>query len=308
MATPSLTQARNHYHRQRRIVAAAVLAVRKAFERKTPLPEIVATVAAYQMASATASSVAVAQMADTAPNPLTVASAFRGVSSAGFPISEPIVATIDHFVPAPVEPLPDAWWDDAREFMGAIEQLIASEVADAGRTASQVEFAARPEWTNYVRMLNPPSCARCVVLAGRVYRDLDAFARHPECDCVMIPVTDWQAAHDRGLISTPEMAFEKGQITRLSKADTQAIRDGADVREIINSGHGISSVRGSVPAISAEIFGRKVKATTYGTTRRARWRKANPSRLVRLRPESIYKFAKDHDDAVRLLGIYGYIK
>jgi predicted ATPase len=50
-----------------------------------------------------------------------------------------------------------------------------------------------------------------------------------------------------------------------------------------------------------------VKATTYGTTRRAQWRKKNPTRLVRLRPESIYEFAKDRDDAIRLLKLYGYI-
>lgn len=322
MATPTRQQARNHYARQSAIVTAAVLAVRRLFERNRPLPEIVATASAYQYASAAASMQAIAAMSTSAPSPLGIPDAYLGVSSAGFPLAEPIIATIDRFVPAPVEPLPANWWDDANEFMASVELLIASEIADAGRTASQAEFVSRPDWNNYVRMLTPPSCARCAILAGRIYRDLDAFERHPKCDCVMVPVENWQSAHDAGLISTPEMAFERGEIagfrtmpdgTRrrfsgLSKADERAVRDGADLTEVINSGHGISSVRGSTPGISTEVFGRKVKATTYGTTARARWRKANPTRLVRLRPESIYEFATDRDDAIRLLRLYGYIR
>lgn len=299
MSTPTLQRARNHYNRQRRIIAAAVVAVRQQFQRKAPLPEIVSTVAAYQFASATASVASVAQMSDAAPTPLTIARAFAGVSSHGFPISEPIVATIDKFVPAPLEPLPAAWWDDASEFMGAIEQLVESEVADAGRTASQVEFVARPDWTNYVRMLNPPSCDRCAVLAGRIYRDLDGFQRHPGCDCVMVPVADWESAHDNGLITSPQELFDRGQMGGLSKADAQAITDGADIFKVVNAKRGL---------ITPEVFGRKVKATTEGTTKRAAWRKANSSRLVRLRPESIYASAKDRDDAIRLLQLYGYIK
>lgn len=298
MPTPSLAQARSHYDRQRRIVAAAVLAVRQAFQRNRPLPEIVSTVAAYQMASATASVAAVAQMADTPTRPLTIPRTFAGVSSHGFPVSEPIVATIDRFVPAPLEPLPASWWDDAAEFMGAVERLVAAEVADAGRTASQVEFVARPDWQNYVRMLNPPSCARCAILAGRIYRDLESFQRHPQCDCVMVPVQDWQAAHDEGLASSPMDLFNRGEIRGLSQADAQAIRDGADIHKVVNAQRGITT---------AEVFGRKVKATTEGTTRRSQWRRGNPTRLVRLRPESIYQFAKDREDAVRLLRLYGYL-
>lgn len=231
--------------------------------------------------------------------PLTATTALAGISSAGFPISEPIIATIDQFVPAPPEALPVNWWGDARDFMASVEQLIASEVADAGRSASQVEFIARPDWTNYVRMLNPPSCPRCAILAGRIYRDLEAFQRHPGCDCVMVPVTSWQDAHDEGLVSSPTEAFEKGQIRGLSKADTQAIEAGADVGQVVNAHRGM---------VTPTVFGHRVKATTVGTTKRSAWRKANPTRLVRLRPESIYEIADgDRVEAVRLLRLYGYI-
>lgn len=298
MSTPTLAQARSHYNRQRRIAALAVAAVRRLFNRGRPLPEVVATVTAYQLASATASSQAVAQMAGSS-EPLTNAAAFAGVSSAGFPISEPIIATIDQFAPAPAEALPANWWADAREFMASVERLIASEVQDAGRAASQAEIVGRPDWQNYVRMLNPPSCARCAILAGRIYRDLEAFQRHPLCDCVMVPVQDWESAHDAGLVTSPEDAFKAGQIRGLSEADARAIADGADIGQVVNAHRGM---------YTADLFGRRAKATTMGTTKRSAWRKANPTRLVRLRPEAIYRFATDSEDAVRLLRLYGYIR
>lgn len=230
--------------------------------------------------------------------PQTLAQAYLGVTSHGFSLTEPIIATIDRHVPAPVEAMPDPWWDDAQKFMADLEQMLLSEIADAARSASQAEFVSRPEWTNYVRMLIPPSCDRCAVLAGRIYRDLDAFQRHPGCDCVMVPVTDWQDAHDKGLVSSPQQAFDAGQIRGLSEADTQAIRDGADITKVVNAKRGMTT---------PTVFGHRVRATTEATTKRAAWRRANPSRLVRLRPESIYEIARDREDAIRLLQLYGYV-
>ncbi len=305
MATPSLRQARSHYDQQQRITVAALAAIRRLFKRRAPLTEVVATTSAYQHAAATVAARAVAGFAEDSV-PKTRPSVFAGVSSAGFPLSEPLVATIDKVVPAPVEPLPDNWWDDAQAFMSSVEQLLISEIQDAGRSASQVEFVARPDWTNYVRMLNPPSCPRCVILAGRIYRDLDGFDRHPGDDCVMVPVESWEAAHDEGYVASPQEAFEKGYVRGLSKADAKAIGDGADMIQVVNATRG-TSAPGITAAYQTDAFGHRVKATTYGTTKRAAWRKANPSRLVRLRPESIYQIATDRDDAVRLLRVYGYI-
>lgn len=323
MATPTLSQARNHYARQRRIAAGALVAVRRLFKRNAPLPEVVSTVATYQLASAMASAQSVALFAN-ASTPITNPAAFAGVSSYGFPIAEPIVATIDRFVPAPAEPLPANWWETTADFMAILEQLIVSEVQDAGRTASQVEFVSRPDWQNYVRMLNPPSCARCAILAGRIYRDLDHFDRHPGCDCVMIPVQNWEAAHDAGLVSSAQDLLDRGQLGShrtledgsrrfepgLSQADLRAIGDGADIGTVVNARRG-TSAPGITNALTTEVFGRKVKATTYGTTKRAAWRKANPTRLVRLRPESIYQivdreYGGDPAQAIRLLKVYGY--
>lgn len=270
-------------------------------QRNRPLPEVVATTSAYQQAAALAAVLAVAQMADD-QQPLTVSGLFAGVSSYGFAVAEPIVATIDGVSPAPVEALPANWWqpEELPAILTALEQLVASEVADAGRSASQVEFVARPDWQNYVRVLNPPSCKRCVVLAGRIYRDLEAFDRHPGDDCVMVPVQDWETAHDEGYVFSPAEAFEKGIIRDLTAAERQAVEDGADLTTVINSSSGI---------YTADVFGRRVRATTYGTTKRSAWRKANPTRLIRLRPEAIYRIAADdRAEAVRLLRLYGYIR
>lgn len=297
MATPTRQQALSLYERQRDLAALAVRATRKLIEARAPIVRIAATTAAYQLASATAASQSVTEFA-AGRTALTSAQAFMGVSSFGFPISEPIVATIDRVLPAPLEALPDAWWTDASAFIDEVSQLIASEVQDAGRSAAQVEFSTRPEWTNYVRMLTPPSCGRCAILAGRIYRDLEAFERHPQCDCVMVPVESWQDAHDEGYVSSAQDAFDAGQITGLSEADTQAIKDGADIAAVVNAHRGMRTVGA---------FGRQVKTTSVGTTRRAAWRKANPTRLMRLRPEAIYQIAEDHADAIRLLRIYGYL-
>lgn len=296
MATPQ-QQARSHHARQAAIAAAAVTAVRRLFQRRAGWADILQTLASYQLASATASVRTMAALSGDSPqvNP----QLFAGVSGSGFPISEPLVAAIDYRIPAPVEPLPQAWWDDAAAFMADIERLIEAEVQDAGRSAFQAELVAGPDWQNYVRVLVPPSCKRCAILAGRIYRDLEGFERHPNCDCVHWPVQDWEEAHELGLVSSPQEAFDKGVIRDLTKAEEQAIADGADIFRVVNSSSGI---------YTADVFGRRVKATTYGTTRRSAWRKANPSRRVRLRPETIYKLADgDRAEALRLLRLYGYL-
>lgn len=230
--------------------------------------------------------------------PMVSPTPFAGVSALGYPISEPIVATIDARVPAPVEELPAPWWDDPTLFQAAVAQLVASEVQDTARSAGQAEMYAQGH-QRYVRVLVPPSCKRCAVLAGRIYRTDAAFDRHPGCDCTSEPVASLDDALERGLVVTPEDAFERGWVRDLTKAESQAVRDGADITTVINSSSGI---------YNAEIFGRRVKATRYGTTRRSAWRKAHPSQLVRLRPEAIYKIAAgDRADALRLLRLYGYL-
>lgn len=287
---PTRAQARSHYEGQRRVSLRAVAAVRAAFKRSPRVETVARIVSAYQLASATRASRTIAGFAGSAET-LARPAAFAGYTSAGFPVAEPL-ETILASLTADLD-------RTAADMLAQLDRFVVSEVADAGRAASQAEFVARPDWTNYVRMLNPPSCSRCAILAGRIYRDLDAFLRHPGCDCVMVPVTDWEEAHDEGLLSSAEVLFEKGQIRGLSKADAQAVTDGANISQVVRAAQGMAT---------ADVFNQRgLKVTTAGTTKRSAWRKANPNRPYRLRPEAIYANAKDRDDAIRLLKLFGYI-
>jgi hypothetical protein len=249
------------------------------FRAKVPLPVIASTVAAYQFAAALGAVRTIAGWSKATPQ--TSARTFAGWSSLGFPVIEPIIATIDARVPAPAEAIPAPWWDDASKFTQAVEQLIASEVADAARSASQVEFTAQG-WTSYVRVLNPPTCKRCAVLAGRVYRWSSGFQRHPGCDCTMVPTDDHRDTNP--LLTDPLEAIKSGQVRDLSAADRKAIvEDGADPSKVINVSAGITAPGG-------------YKATTTGVTKRSEWRQANPNKAFRLRPEGVYRWV-DHNFA-----------
>lgn len=119
----------------------------------------------------------------------------------------------------------------------------------------------------------------------------------------MVPVGDSRAADE--LLTNPRAAFEAGQVRGLSKADTRAIADGADMAKVVNATRGLGAP-GITAAGRMTLYGRPIKYTTEGTTKRAAWRKANPSIRVRLRPESIYRYAESPEEAIRLLKLYGY--
>jgi hypothetical protein len=156
------------------------------------------------------------------------------------------------------------------------DRLVASLVQDAGRTAESVAVTATPR-IGYVRYLNPPSCSRCAVLAGRVYRYSTGFARHPNCDCTMLPTT---VANDQ-LVQDPVKMMKSGQITDMSKADRQAILDGADFGRVVNARLRKGGVRDSGLVLS---------------------------RAGRPTPAAIYRAASDRDDAIQRLIAAGYIR
>ena len=60
-----------------------------------------------------------------------------------------------------------------------LNRIAVTQVADAARVSTGVAIASDRKTTGWVRMLTPPSCSRCVVLAGRWYRWNAGFARHP---------------------------------------------------------------------------------------------------------------------------------
>lgn len=173
-----------------------------------------------------------------------------------------------------------------------IEMLTKTTVADAGRGAAGVDIASR-RGVGYVRMLNPPSCSRCSVLAGRFYRWNAGFRRHPGCDCVHVASTQKaiDGAGSEGLIHDPYEYFnslsEAEQDKLYTKSGAQAIRDGGDLFQVVNSRRGMKP--GGL-------------VTTEGTSRRG-----NFGRKGRLTPEGIYAQNLSRADTLKLLESNGYI-
>lgn len=218
-----------------------------------------------------------------------------------------------------------------------IEMVAETLIADAARAAESVAIAQRPWVEGYVRMLNPPSCSRCAVLAGRFYLWNAGFDRHPRCDCRHIPASE---ADYQDLTTNPNLYFDSlpsaaqldeqypdltvkmrnelgiySQEDIFTAAGAKAIRDGADLGQVVNARRGMNTAaqnqRGWIPKgrmVRTNIFGRGVFITTEGVTKRGAARKAmGPGRPFRIMPESIYEIAKDREDAIRLLKLFGFI-
>lgn len=194
-------------------------------------------------------------------------------------------------------------------------------LSDTGRAAEKVSGGAHRVklWT---RMLNPPSCGRCVILAGKTFRQAEAFNRHPGCDCRNVP-----SVEDTGDDATTDpkayldgLSDDEQDRVLGSKANGQAFRDGADMNQLINAYRKAGAVR------PAQVHGVNIKYTREGTTRRghAYWQMSQAQYIKeqgvfrdgskyfrvkspRLMPESIYKIAKDPEDAKRLLKLYGWV-
>ena len=189
-----------------------------------------------------------------------------------------------------------------------LQMSAAAQVADAGRTAAGLDTFARPR-VGYVRMLNPPSCSRCSVLAGRFYRNNEGFRRHPRCDCIHVPTTRTEAAESEGLVHDPYAYFESlsesAQDKTFGKAQAQAIRDGADLFQVVNARRGMSYAGVSSDGSRR---GQKVASdfTREGTTRRALWGGANP-KGKRLTPDAIYAQGLPREATLDLLAKHGYL-
>lgn len=178
-----------------------------------------------------------------------------------------------------------------------LSMMVLTEIADAGRGAAGVQIAARPR-VGYVRMLNPPSCSRCVVLAGRFYRWNQGFLRHPRCDCKHVPtmVTDQAEAFAEGLIDDPYEAFnrmsEAEQNRVFTNAGAQAIRDGADMYQVVNAHRGMK-YRGAFTSEGSSKHGWAGQILRRGQKR--------------MTPETIYRLNPNREQAVEALRAQGYI-
>lgn len=199
-------------------------------------------------------------------------------------------------------------------------QTAHMALADTGRLAERVAFAPRPV-VYYTRILTLPSCSRCAVLAGRRYRMETAFERHPNCDCAHGPAEDWDNEQEfvdsyfESLPTAEELDEQypgmtvKGRRAKgiysqediFTKAGAEAIRNGADINQVVNARRGMYTAADGV------------KYTREGATRRG-WANmqmrrsfGNRSARRRLMPEEIQALAgRNKDEYLRLLRAYGY--
>lgn len=193
-------------------------------------------------------------------------------------------------------------------------------VSDTARSVKSASMLARD--VGWIRVLTPPSCPRCAVLAGKFHRNPTAdFDRHPGCDCTQMPY-DYDEKHPdfQGLFYDPKEYFdtmpESQQDKWLGKANAQAVRDGADFNQVVNARRGMSTVK--------DRFGQRTVVTTEGTAKKgwaaqylrenyqsklekqpgSRYRRMDRPRLM---PEEIYRMAKgDRDIAMNLLHKNGF--
>lgn len=201
-----------------------------------------------------------------------------------------------------------------------LRKAAVTQVTDAGRIGSSLAMMSMPSATSWVRMVNPGACSRCIILAGRHYWT-EGFKRHPQCRCTMIPTAE---NIDGDVGTDPRAYFESlttaQQDATFGEAGAQAIRDGADMNQVVNARR---NARDSVS--TAQVYGRDLLVSTEGTTVRGSARSAmlraryasemvrtRGSRYARLKvprlmPESIYQIATDRADALRLLKLYGFI-
>lgn len=168
----------------------------------------------------------------------------------------------------------------------ALELMVFTQIADAGRVGAGLSIAARPH-VGWVRMVTPPCCARCAVLAGKYFKWNSGFDRHPLCDCSHVPTQENVAGDVR---TDPKALFDAGHVTGVTRAEQKAINDGADINRVINARR------------SRYMDKAGNKLTRESTTRRG------TGIAIRHTPEQIYRTAGDDKPAaVQLLKKYGYL-
>ncbi|MDH6709755.1 hypothetical protein P3T27_006504 [Kitasatospora sp. MAA19] len=282
-------------------------------------PLLVRTVAGGQRRAAApadgyVTAVVVADGAATEPAGRLAVEAFAGRAADGRPLSsllyEPWIETRWRLAAGQARP------EAMRGGLATLVRQVGTEVPDAGRGAAGVSLAGNRATRGYVRVLNPPSCARCAVLAGIRYRYNAGFQRHPRCDCVHLPVTRYskgRAASDPKEYFRSLSRAEQDRV--FTQAGAQAIRDGADIGQIVNARRGM---------YTAEAYWQRLRSTYDATTKRGRFFRIERQRAIdrglippsgrgfrltthRLLPEEIYKRAGSRDELIAMLRRYGYL-
>jgi hypothetical protein len=203
-----------------------------------------------------------------------VPEAFSGIASDGRPLDTLLGESV---IRAKVARDNGAAASDALTAAGrALDMYVHTQIADAARGAASVAIAARPT-VGWVRMVNPPCCGRCAVLAGKWFRYNQGFQRHPRCDCRHVPAPE-DVAGDVG--TSPAALFSGGHVKGLTSGQAKAITEGADPARVINASRKASGMT----TTEAAVKGRR-----------------------RLTPDGIYRMATTREGALQLLREHGYL-
>ncbi len=202
-------------------------------------------------------------------------------------------------------------------------RYASTAISDTARSTDQVAMAAHPSCVAYMRVVQLPACARCIILSGQTYTRSEGFLRHPNCDCQTLPLreAEWSG------VPTPEELVERMDERQrrqvFTVAGARAIAAGADVGQVVNARRGMDV---------AHLYGRRLQVTHEGATRRSvygqsrtragdqmerfagmRFGEATSARYFRsarsprLMPEEIFRISDDRAEELRLLRRYGYI-
>jgi hypothetical protein len=225
--------ASDHVAAHRRQAAKALLAVRSEWARMGEDldaswarigPRIVTLTAAAQLGSARDGLAYVDSALDgsAAPEAAIDPRGLAGVASDGRGLDQLLYSAVVRARSAKVDGLPQ------RLRMGGLwlDQLVKTQVADAGRDAAKVAMTVRPR-VMWVRVVTPPCCQRCAVLSGRVYGYSHGFQRHPGCDCTMLP----QTVADPGAAGR---TVRPKDVTDLTVKQREALAGGANFNRTIN--------------------------------------------------------------------------
>jgi hypothetical protein len=174
-----------------------------------------------------------------------------------------------------------------------LDMVVRTVIADTGRQADQAAMVANKGVRAYVRVVEMPACARCIILAGREYGVSSGFLRHPRCDCTMAPVTRKHRPMPLDAADLFDSMSPEQRRKVFGEAGAKAIQDGARISSIVNARKSMARV---------EMFGKTVQVTHVGTGSRKQ-----PRRPPRLMPEEIYRQADSREHAIRLLYKNGYL-
>ncbi|WP_244983211.1 hypothetical protein [Bifidobacterium ruminantium] len=186
-----------------------------------------------------------------------------------------------------------------------LRQMAMQALEDTSVSAMGVSITQRAG-VGYVRVESPDCCPRCAILAGKYYRHNQGFLRHPKCHGRNIPCKGKDKAAKQGWITNPMDRFnamgEEEQDRIFGHAYAQAIRDGADIYQVVNAHRGMRPVgRGRISMTTSEGTSR------YGWSRMIRQYQYGQQQHRRLTPEGIYSFNLPREQTIELLKREGYI-